>query len=412
METERHGYHHPRYAPGGPGHPPGPPPDPRERPAAGPGDRAAGGPGEDRGDGFDPLAVLVAADLLDEPAAPAVRRVDDISRSHRVHRVVLRDGRAYVVKRLGGPAREPGRELDAELYVYRMASWLPGVSAAVPEPVMIDELGQVLVLPAAPPHQVFPACLGSRRLPPPVAAGALGRAAAGWHHATEGIHLPRPASRGPLGLPRTPPSAWLVGGAAARALALGVVAAPDLGAALEEGARLWAPRCLVHADLMWDNCLVDAAAPPRVRVIDWELSGYGDPAWDVGCVVAEQVSLAVRAQEHALRSRDPRARQSGPTADILADRPRLLGGLPAAAAPAVAAFAAGYAAALPARPEPDFWYRAVLYAVARLVYFAIGGARWEDAEDCPFAVAHLSAARQLHTTRIRTADALRRKATR
>jgi putative peptide zinc metalloprotease protein len=48
---------------------------------------------------------------------------------------------------------------------------------------------------------------------------------------------------------------------------------------------------VIHGDVRWDNMLVTAGAGPReglnLRLIDWELVGRGDGAWDLGCLMAE-----------------------------------------------------------------------------------------------------------------------------
>ena len=51
--------------------------------------------------------------------------------------------------------------------------------------------------------------------------------------------------------------------------------------AIEE---LWAraPRCLVHGDFIAKNALIDeCGAEPRIRVLDWEATGWGCPAEDL-----------------------------------------------------------------------------------------------------------------------------------
>jgi aminoglycoside phosphotransferase (APT) family kinase protein len=51
---------------------------------------------------------------------------------------------------------------------------------------------------------------------------------------------------------------------------------------------------LVHGDLRWENCLRTgvngARRRDRVLLIDWELAGPGDPAFDVGTVLAEHLA--------------------------------------------------------------------------------------------------------------------------
>ena len=48
----------------------------------------------------------------------------------------------------------------------------------------------------------------------------------------------------------------------------------------------------IHADLRWENVMVldDAVDQTRVRYVDWEHAGIGDPAWDLGCFIASGVA--------------------------------------------------------------------------------------------------------------------------
>lgn len=221
-----------------------------------------------------PMEALGAAGVSTDGAEGV-----DLSRSHDVHLVLLPSGTAYVVKRQRKDTWEKGRDLAAELLAYRLASWTDALADALPQAVLVDERRQVLVLFAAGQSPLAPT---------PSLAWSLGKLTAGWHKATAGLPLPVTASAGILRLPTTDPDDWGLRAHAARRLGERIAADPLLSGLLEAGAAAWRPECLVHGDLKWDNCLVEAN---RVRVIDWELSGLGDPAWDVSCVIAEQLAL-------------------------------------------------------------------------------------------------------------------------
>ena len=49
-------------------------------------------------------------------------------------------------------------------------------------------------------------------------------------------------------------------------------------------------RCesLLHNDLKWDNLLL---TPQGMRLVDWESAEYGDPAWDLGSMFGQYLSL-------------------------------------------------------------------------------------------------------------------------
>jgi hypothetical protein len=53
----------------------------------------------------------------------------------------------------------------------------------------------------------------------------------------------------------------------------------------------WVPFALIHGDVRWDNCVVFPAPhtrrTTRLKLVDWELAGRGDPCWDVGSVFCD-----------------------------------------------------------------------------------------------------------------------------
>ena len=54
----------------------------------------------------------------------------------------------------------------------------------------------------------------------------------------------------------------------------------------------WRSDLFVHGDLRWENCLVTSGrGRPTICLVDWELSGAGDPAWDLGCLLAGYLRL-------------------------------------------------------------------------------------------------------------------------
>jgi aminoglycoside phosphotransferase (APT) family kinase protein len=57
-------------------------------------------------------------------------------------------------------------------------------------------------------------------------------------------------------------------------------------------AATWRPDALIHNDMKWENVLV---AGPRVQLVDFEMAGVGDPAWDVGAALASYVVAWVRS---------------------------------------------------------------------------------------------------------------------
>jgi Ser/Thr protein kinase RdoA (MazF antagonist) len=66
---------------------------------------------------------------------------------------------------------------------------------------------------------------------------------------------------------------------------------PDVSSGMDELRHAWTTETLIHADLKGDNVLVipDAGQGTGVRIVDWEMIQFGDPAWDVGNVLRDFV---------------------------------------------------------------------------------------------------------------------------
>ncbi|WP_217209176.1 phosphotransferase family protein [Streptomyces sp. AC550_RSS872] len=58
----------------------------------------------------------------------------------------------------------------------------------------------------------------------------------------------------------------------------------------------WRPDSLVHFDMRDDNILIarDPDSPLPLRIIDWELAGFGDPRYDIGYLVGQFMMGALR----------------------------------------------------------------------------------------------------------------------
>lgn len=69
----------------------------------------------------------------------------------------------------------------------------------------------------------------------------------------------------------------------------------SLGQAIAELANAYTPCCLTHNDLKLNNILVhsdwEQTTDSIVRLIDWERSAWGDPALDLGTIIASYVQI-------------------------------------------------------------------------------------------------------------------------
>ena len=69
----------------------------------------------------------------------------------------------------------------------------------------------------------------------------------------------------------------------------------SLGQAIAQLGSAFTPSCLTHNDLKLNNILLhnnwEQASNPIVRLIDWERSAWGDPAFDLGTVIGSYVQI-------------------------------------------------------------------------------------------------------------------------
>lgn len=72
---------------------------------------------------------------------------------------------------------------------------------------------------------------------------------------------------------------------------------PAIGRELDRACADWRAETLLHGDLRAANLLVlddPGGGAKGLRLIDWELAKWGDPAWDLGCALADLVHFWVR----------------------------------------------------------------------------------------------------------------------
>jgi 5-methylthioribose kinase len=59
---------------------------------------------------------------------------------------------------------------------------------------------------------------------------------------------------------------------------------PEFGRALDRLRAEWRAETVIQGDWKLDNCLVSPARD-RLRVVDWEFAGWGDPVWDLATLL-------------------------------------------------------------------------------------------------------------------------------
>ena len=66
----------------------------------------------------------------------------------------------------------------------------------------------------------------------------------------------------------------------------------DFGPRLDRLRDEWHEQALIHGDGRLQNCLISPERD-RVRMVDWELAGFGDPCWDIAAALQSYWSFCV-----------------------------------------------------------------------------------------------------------------------
>ena len=200
----------------------------------------------------------------------------------------------------------------------------------MPQPILIDEARQLLAVEyVGDVTSAWPQAFAATPLRTPEVAARLGRAMSAWHRDTLEVSLPPSPSPGILGVGDDVEAATEGRRPGVTHFLRYVVADPDFARVLAEAKALHAPSCLVHGDIRGDNW----ALGDGLKLIDWEMAGAGDPAWDVAGALAEMAIQEIRDGDGAEPGRSgwPRAVERlapaldyEPTGELEALRARLL----------------------------------------------------------------------------------------
>lgn len=283
--------------------------------------------------------------------------VRDLSRRNRGYAITEKDRAFFVKQNVDG-----ARALRRETSIYRRAGRETGRSLAPYLPRLHYQDGRVVVLELLAGARTLTDCVGSRRAASAAACARLGEALRLVHSSP-----PRSVSRAerPWVLElAAPPVEMLRDASAANVELLRIIHQSEFFcSALASLRSAWRASALIHGDLRADNVMVQRGAGrlrDDIRIIDWELSGIGDPAWDVGSVIGSFLSLWISSLPFVPGTSLPRLVK---LARIPLARIR----------PGIGAFWSAYAAELPPRARRALLARALRFAAARLVQHA-----WEE----------------------------------
>ena len=247
-------------------------------------------------------ALVAPAAALEGDADLRITRVDRRNQNHRIQGA----GAFDLFVKQGSSAGGAGT-MAREAAVYE---WLahPSVQARAGQALIRclghDAAARVLILEALPGAEDLQAYhLRTRRLPVGLAA-RLGATLAAVHAAThlggegsarapsvEEVHAALPWV---FRLPR-PEIAILREASAVNLKIIRLVQSTPLFAReLTRISSEWRAESLIHGDMNLANCLTYGEGPRRrLKLVDWEFGGLGDPRWDVASVLGSYLALWV-----------------------------------------------------------------------------------------------------------------------
>lgn len=249
----------------------------------------------------DEVVEYLRERALIHPGAVGTPNVVDVSRRNRNVEVFTGPDVGFLVKQGVGPDRAATVANEADIYhqLTGKAS-SSGLDRYLPRYFGSDPSRHLLVLGLVPGSQSLHEYHAVRGRFPVTLARALGDALGHVH----GIPGPEGENDGSAPVGRTP---WVLSlhqpdlgvlqrlSGATIELVRTLQQIPDLCDQLDSLRSEWKATTLVHNDIRWDNCLVSAAPNTnrvtRLTLIDWELAGAGDPAWDVGCAFSEYLTF-------------------------------------------------------------------------------------------------------------------------
>lgn len=283
-------------------------------------------------------------------------RIADASRRNRNFRVSGGPGESYLLKQ--GIAADSAETLANEVALYRrLAAQSAPVAACIPRLYGYDPARGVLILEWIADGQDLYRYHAVRDRCSLTLAAALGRVLATLHGVVPDDEALRRDAPWVLSVHRPPLEALRYLSSASIELIKVIQVDERLARSLDELRDGWRAEALVHRDVKWENCIAHAppggARPTRIKLVDWEMAGWGDPGFDVGSAFSDFLGhwLAIERAPVVVGRATPPLRSLQP---------------------AIAAFWRAYVRTrgLDEGPASRLLDRAVRYAAARLVQSA------------------------------------------
>jgi serine/threonine protein kinase len=221
--------------------------------------------------------------------------ITDTSRRNHSFQITRSDGPSYLLKQGFDPERQAAIQHEAQVYAFlKDGNQEEGILRYLPHFYRYDSADSLLVLEMLREAQTLREYHRRRRRFSPRLAALLGRALAALHRLED---APEQAGSQPWILSVHLPGLNIFQDFSSANIQLIKIIQgyPDFCELLDALRASWRIEAFIHSDIKWDNCLVyrkeGAARITRLKLIDWEQSGAGDPAWDVGSIFAEYLTF-------------------------------------------------------------------------------------------------------------------------
>ena len=256
---------------------------------------------------YEAVAYLLKERLLGEKDVLDGRfAIFDVSRRNRNYRIIGPRGLSFLVKQsTSSPPKQTigSFEIAALDNEARVCQFLLSLNRGalrdfIPECRHYDLENDVLILRTLGNGQSLATYCSTTKCIPILQPKLLGKALGVVHRATRvgqmsiinsTLHFHRPWLFSVLPYPPN----WFLAQASSAMIEIVrmVQRFPDFCALLENLSSEWSINALIHGDIKWDNCVVALGSSGRqtnrLLITDWELAGFGDARWDIGCALAE-----------------------------------------------------------------------------------------------------------------------------
>ena len=226
-------------------------------------------------------------------------RIADASSRNRNFRVTGgAPGESYLLKQ--GIVADSAHTLANEAALYRrLSAGGAALRRCVPRLHRYDAAGALLILEWIEDGVDLERHVAARGGCGPALAAALGRALATLHAVGRDEEALRDDPPWVLALHRPPLEALRYLSAGSIELVRRLQADDALCGAFDALRTGWRADVLVHRDVKWANWIAHAPAGggrlTQVKLVDWEMAGWGDPAFDVGSALSDFASLGLDA---------------------------------------------------------------------------------------------------------------------